>query len=78
MALVTPADLKTYMDISLTNRQMDAAVIVLAGLQSEMEMYLRRPIESASYTEIQTQPEILFTIVKLKIQPIFNHQQLST
>ena len=52
MALVTPADLKTYMDISLTNRQMDAAVIVLAGLQSEMEMYLRRPIESASYTEI--------------------------
>ena len=51
MALVTPADLKTYMDISLTNRQLDAAELVLAGLQSEMEMYLRRPIEAIEYVE---------------------------
>ena len=56
MALVTPADLKTYMDISLTNRQLDAAELVLAGLQSEMEMYLRRPIEAIEYVEEHTVP----------------------
>ncbi len=53
MAIVSVAELKTYMDISLTNRQMDAAELVLAGLQSEMEMYLRRPLELATYTEVQ-------------------------
>lgn len=52
MALVTAANLKTYMDISLTNRQMDAADLILAGLQSELEMFLRRPVEVAEYTEI--------------------------
>jgi len=56
MALVTAADLKTYMDISLTNRQMDAADLVLAGLQSELEMFLRRPIEVTEYTEVQRIP----------------------
>jgi hypothetical protein len=59
MALVTAADLKTYMDISLTNRQMDAVDIVLAGLQSEMEMYLRRPIQGdplIEYVEEHTVP----------------------
>lgn len=56
MALVTAADLKTYMDISLTNRQMDAADLVLAGLQSELEMFLRRPIEVAEFEEVHRIP----------------------
>jgi len=51
MPIATVADLKTYMDISLTNRQVDAAEMVLAGLQSEMELYLRRPVEVVSATE---------------------------
>lgn len=56
MALVTAADLKVYMDISLTNRQMDAADLVLAGLQSELEMFLRRPIEVDTFTEVHRIP----------------------
>jgi len=51
MALVTVSDLKTYMDISFSNRQEDAAKFVIDGLQSELETYLRRPIEVASFTE---------------------------
>lgn len=49
--LVTVQDLVTYMDISLSLRQQDAADIVLAGLQSELEAYLRRPIEVVEFTE---------------------------
>lgn len=49
--LVSVSDLITYMDISLTNRQRDAAEMVLLGLQSELEAYLRRPIEVAEFTE---------------------------
>jgi hypothetical protein len=56
MALVTAADLKTYMDISLTNRQLDAADMVLEGLQSELEMYLRRPLEVLPFTEVYVIP----------------------
>lgn len=56
MALVTAADLKTYMDISLTNRQMDAADMVLLGLQSELETYLRRPLEVTTFTETYVIP----------------------
>jgi len=48
--LVTSADLRTYMDITLSNRQLDAADIVLAGLQSELESYLNRPIEVGTFT----------------------------
>lgn len=51
MALVTVSDLKTYMDISFSNRQEDAAQFVIDGLQSELETYLRRPIEVDSFTE---------------------------
>lgn len=51
MALVTVSDLKTYMDISFSNRQEDAAQFVIDGLQSELETYLRRPIEVASFVE---------------------------
>ena len=51
MALVTRADLKTYMDIEFSLRQQDAADIVLGGLQSELETYLGRKIEAANFTE---------------------------
>ena len=39
------------MDISLTARQEDAAELILAGLQSELEAFLRRPIEVQEFTE---------------------------
>ena len=51
MALVTRADLKTYMDITLSLRQQDAADMVIAGLQSELETYLGRKVETANFTE---------------------------
>lgn len=51
MALVTVNDLKVYMDISLTNRQIDACEMILAGLQSELESFLRRPIEQKQFVE---------------------------
>ena len=49
--LVTVNDLKTYMDISFSNKQADAALMVLEGLQSELEAYLGRPIEVNEFTE---------------------------
>lgn len=49
--LVTVPNLVTYMDISLSLRQQDAAEMVLEGLQSELEAYLRRPIEPTEFTE---------------------------
>jgi hypothetical protein len=51
MALVTVNDLKVYMDISLTNRQLDACEMILLGLQSELESFLRRPIEPTQFVE---------------------------
>jgi hypothetical protein len=47
--LVSVAELKTYMDISLSLRQEDAADLILGGLQSELESYLRRPIEPIEF-----------------------------
>ena len=49
--LVTAQDLVTYMDISLSLRQQDAADIVLSGLQSELEAYLSRPVEVQEFVE---------------------------
>jgi len=49
--LVSVRDLMVYMDISFSNRQQDAAEFVLAGLQSELEAYLRRPIEPVEFVE---------------------------
>jgi len=51
MALITVADIKTYMDISLTNTQEDAAQFIIDGLQAELEAYLRRPVEQTAFTE---------------------------
>ena len=56
MALVTVSELKTYMDISFSNRQEDAAQFVIDGLQSELETYLRRPIEVSSFVETHVLP----------------------
>ncbi len=52
--LVSINDLLTYMDIKLTLRQQDAAEMVLEGLQSELETYLRRPIEPDDFVEEHT------------------------
>jgi hypothetical protein len=49
--IVSVNDVKTYMDVKLTARQEDAAEIILAGLQSELEAFLRRPIEVAEFEE---------------------------
>lgn len=49
--LVSVNDLQKYMDIKFTNRQQDAAEFVLEGLQSELESYLRRPVEVDEFTE---------------------------
>jgi len=49
--LVTVNDLTTYMDVKFSLRQQDAAEMVLAGLQGELEAFLRRPVEVEEFTE---------------------------
>lgn len=49
--IVSVNDIKTYMDIKLSARQEDAATMILAGLQGELEAFLKRPIEVSEYTE---------------------------
>jgi hypothetical protein len=49
--LVSIDELTAYMDIKFSNRQQRAAEYVLTGLQSELESYLRRPIQIATVTE---------------------------
>ncbi len=49
--LVTTSELQTYMDIRFGLRQIDASEIVLAGLQSELEGFLRRPVEMSEFVE---------------------------
>lgn len=49
--IVSSDELQRYMDIRLSNRQLQACEYVLSGLQSELESYLRRPIEVGSFTE---------------------------
>lgn len=49
--LVSLSDIRSYMDISLTQRQEDAATMILAGLQSELEAFLRRPVEPQEFVE---------------------------
>ena len=49
--LVSVSQLATYMDIRFSNRQETAAEYVLEGLQSELEGYLRRPIEVNEFEE---------------------------
>lgn len=49
--LVTPDELATYADQVFTNRQEDAASMILLGLQGELEAWLRRPIEPVTVTD---------------------------
>lgn len=58
MALITVSDITTYMDITLSNVQEDAAQFVIDGLQSELEAYLRRPIEQTAFTETYRIPDV--------------------
>jgi hypothetical protein len=60
--LVSVAELRTYMDVTFTNRQIDAAELVLAGLQSEMESYLGRPIELQEYEEQHVVPASFYAM----------------
>ena len=49
--LASITELERYMDIKFSNRQNHAAEYVLEGLQSELESYLRRPVEVTTFTE---------------------------
>lgn len=49
--LASVSELERYMDIKFSNRQHHAAEYVLEGLQSELESYLRRPVEVETFTE---------------------------
>jgi len=51
MAIVSVNDVKTYMDIRLTPKQEDAAELIIAGLQGEMEAFLNRPVEVLEFVE---------------------------
>jgi len=55
--LVTVRELAAYMDRQLTNRQQDAAELVIAGLQAEIEAYINRPVEVREFTETHIVPE---------------------
>lgn len=49
--LVTVDDLANYLDRRLTNRQEDAATLILEGLHYEVEDFLKRPIEVRSHVD---------------------------
>jgi hypothetical protein len=56
--LVDSDDLATYMDIGrFNNRQEDNANLIIAGVQSEIETFLRRPIELSQLVEEYRIPE---------------------
>jgi len=55
--LVTAAELADYMDQRFNNRQSDSAEVVIAGIQSEIETIIRRPVESEQFVEIYHVPE---------------------
>lgn len=55
--LVTVSELADYMDQRFTNRQSDSAETILEGIQSEIETFLRRPIEVQEFVEEYFVPE---------------------
>lgn len=55
-SLVTVDDVLTYMDIDLSNRQEDAAEFILDGLESDLELYLGRPVTMRDFTEHHVVP----------------------
>lgn len=60
--LVTVAELRTFMDISLSNRQTDAAEMILEGLQGELEAYLGRPVTVDEFVEDHVIPSYDFGV----------------
>ncbi len=56
MSLVTVGDLKAYMDVTFSDPEERAALMVLEGLQAEMETYLRRPVEVKTFRESHVVP----------------------
>lgn len=54
--LVTVDELADHMDIGFSVRQERAVALVLEGLQSELEAYLRRPIEIRTFTDVYIIP----------------------
>lgn len=54
--LVTVADIATFMDIEFSNRQEDAAQMVIDGLEAELEAYLNRPVTQRTFTETYVVP----------------------
>lgn len=55
--LVSASDLSLYMDHRFDNRMVDIAEIVLAGIQSEIETHLGRPVEVLNFDEEYVVPE---------------------
>jgi hypothetical protein len=56
--LVDSDELATYMDIGrFNNRQEDNANLILAGVQGEIEAFLRRPVEPVEFNEFYRVPE---------------------
>ncbi|MBM89785.1 MAG: hypothetical protein CMQ41_15590 [Gammaproteobacteria bacterium] len=51
MALASVADLKKYMDITFSNTQEEAALMILTGLEADLEHYIGRPVTAASFSE---------------------------
>ena len=51
MALASVADLKKYMDITFSNTQEEAALMILTGLEADLEHYIGRPVTAASFIE---------------------------
>jgi hypothetical protein len=73
--LVTTADLADYMDIKFSPRQTRAAQMVLEGLQSELEGFLRRPVEPALFVEDYVIPS---ENIGLPLSSFFYNQEFDT
>ena len=73
--LVSIDELRRYMDITFSSRQEDAATYVLEGLQSELEAYIRRPIEVQELTETHV---IQASSVGMPTASFFYDQSLDT
>ena len=55
--LVTVRELSAYMDRELTNRQQDAAELVIDGIHAEIEAFLGRPVGVREFTETIIVPD---------------------
>lgn len=51
MAILTYTDLERFMGKTFTDDQEDAAAIILASLEAELEYFLNRPLGARLYTE---------------------------